>query len=94
MRTLNETSGLPATVSTQSTTKHFLNSRVLFCSAACVDITIPSQCGRIPTWGREQARYRFDRGGLFNARAFLNGSNAHRDARIRAWIMPKQLMPK
>jgi hypothetical protein len=48
----------------------FLNSAVSFCSAACVEITIPSRCGGIPTWGREQARYRFDRGGLFIARTF------------------------
>lgn len=64
-RTLNAIIRFPPTVPARPVTRYFLNSRVLFCSAACFDITIPSQWIRIPTWGREQARYRFDRGGLF-----------------------------
>lgn len=45
-----------------------LNSTVLFCVAACKLLTDPSRCTCIPTWGREQARYRLSRSGLFFAR--------------------------
>ena len=93
-RTLHGIIRLRPVVPIRPVTRYFLNSRVLFCTAACVDVTIPSQCGRIPTWGRELARYRFDRGGLFTARTSLHGAKVRRDARIGAWIKPNQLVPK
>ncbi|QOW24913.1 hypothetical protein [Lysobacter sp. H23M47] len=47
----------------------FITPSVQFCTAACTLLTNPSQSTCIPTWGREQARNRFVRGGLFISRS-------------------------
>jgi hypothetical protein len=43
----------------------FCTHRYRFAVQRAIAITIPSRSARIPTWGREQARNRFVRGGLF-----------------------------
>src|SRR5690606_15004884 len=42
-----------------------LNRLVLFCSAACKASGGSSRWPRIPTWGREQARWQYAASGLF-----------------------------
>lgn len=46
----------------------FCTARYRFAVQRANPITIPSRSPRIPTWGREQARNRFVRGGLFICR--------------------------
>ena len=49
----------------------FCTRESFFAVQRAIHLTIPSLSPRIPTWGREQARNRFVRGGLFICDAIM-----------------------
>ncbi len=68
-----------------------MNRRALFCSAACKAFGRSSRWPRIPTWGREQARWQYAASGLFLCLPGPGARRAH--ATIRAMSTPTPPVP-